>query len=71
MAQPVPSISRTLARYVQALDYDNLPAQVVDKIKASLLHGMIIAIVGEGSHHGQSAIALATAEEAKSDGARI
>ena len=71
MAQPVLSISRTLARYVQALDYDSLPVQVVDKIKASLLHGLIIAIVGEGTHHGQSAIALATAEEAKSDGARI
>ena len=71
MVQPVPSISRTLARYFQALDYDALPAQVVDKIKASLLHGLIIAILGEGTHHGRSAIALAKAEEANPDGARI
>jgi hypothetical protein len=71
MMEPTPSISRTLARYVQALDYDTLPVQVVDKIKASLLHGLIIAILGEGTHHGQSAIALAKAEEAKPDGPRI
>lgn len=69
--EPAPSISRTLAQYVHSLDYNVLPPHVVDKIKASLLHGLIIAIVGEGTHHGQSAIALAKAEEAKPDGATI
>ena len=32
------SLSRTFARYVSYLHYDALPPQVVDKIKASLLH---------------------------------
>ena len=71
MVESAPSISRTLARYIHGLKYDALPPEVIDKIKASLLHALIIAIVGEGTHQGQSAIALAKAEEAKPDGATI
>ena len=71
MAQPATSISRTLGRYVHGLDYDALPPAVVDKIKASLLHALVVAILGERTAHGQSAIALVKAEEAKPDGATV
>ena len=65
------SLSRTFARYVSSLDFDALPAEVVDKIKASLLHALIIGIVGAGTSHGKAAIALAKKEESKEDGATI
>ena len=71
MAQSSPSIARILAGYVHELDYETLPPQVVDKIKASLLHALVVAIVGEGTAHGQSAIALVKSEEAKPDGATV
>jgi 2-methylcitrate dehydratase PrpD len=65
------SLSRTLARYVVSLDYESLPPQVVDKIKASLLHSLIISIVGAETSHGKAAIELTKEEESKSDGATI
>ena len=65
------SLSRTLARYVVSLDYESLPPEVVDKIKASLLHSLIISIVGAETSHGRAAIELAKEEEGKSDGAAI
>ena len=71
MVQPAASISRTLGRYVHGLDYDALPPAVVDKIKASLLHALVVAILGERTAHGQSAIALVKAEETKPDGATV
>ena len=65
------SLSRTLARFASSLEFDALPAQVVDKIKASLLHALVIGIVGAGTEHGKAAIALAKQEESKPDGATI
>ena len=65
------SLSRTFARYLSSLDFDALPAEVVDKIKASLLHALVIAIVGAGTSHGRAAITLAKREESKEDGATI
>jgi 2-methylcitrate dehydratase PrpD len=65
------SLSGAFARYIASLDYEALPAVVVDKIKASLLHALIMAIVGVGTSHGKAAIVLAKAEEAKPDGATI
>ncbi len=65
------SLSRTLARFASSLKFDALPAAVVDKIKASLLHALVIGIVGAGTEHGRAAIALAKQEEAKDDGATI
>ena len=65
------SLSRTLARFSHSLQYDALPPQVVDKIKASILHGLIIAIVGADTSHGKAAIELAKSEEPKADGATI
>ena len=65
------SLSRSLARFASSLEFDALPAEVVDKIKASLLHALVIGIVGAGTEHGKAAIALAKQEESKDDGATI
>ncbi len=67
----VESLSRTFARHVASLDYDALPPEVVDKIKASLLHALIISIVGSETSHGKASIELVKEEEGKSDGATI
>ena len=65
------SLSRTFARYVASLEYGALPPEVVDKVKASLLHALVISIVGEGTSHGKAAIALAKEEESRPGGATI
>ena len=65
------SLSRTFARYVASLEYQALPPQVVDKIKTSLLHAMIVSIIGAETGPGQAAMELAKAEEGKPDGATI
>jgi 2-methylcitrate dehydratase PrpD len=65
------SLSRTLARYVASLQFESLPPQVIDKIKASLLHSLIVSIIGAETSHGRAAIELAKAEESKPDGATI
>ena len=65
------SLSRTLARYATSLKFEDLPPAVVDKVKASLLHALIISIVGADTSHGKASIALAKEEESKSDGATI
>ena len=65
------SLSRTFARFVSTLKYPQLPPPVVDKVKASVLHGLIIAIIGADTSHGKAAIALVKEEESKTDGASI
>ena len=65
------SLSRTFARFVTALEFDSLPPEVVDKIKASVLHAMVTAIVGADTAHGKASVELAKAEESLSTGATI
>ena len=65
------SLSRTFGRYVASLEFAALPPEVVDKVKASLLHALVIAIVGEGTSHGKAAIALSKEEESRAGGATI
>jgi 2-methylcitrate dehydratase PrpD len=65
------SLSQTFARYLSSMKFDALPAEVVDKIKASLLHALIIAMVGARTSHGRAAITLVKKEESKEDGATI
>jgi len=65
------SLSRTLARYVASLEYEALPPPVVDKIKASLLHSMIVSIIGAETGPGKAAVELAKEEEGKPGGATI
>ena len=65
------SLSRTLARFVTALDYEALPPQVVDKMKASVLHALVVSIIGLGTSHGKAAVQLVKEEESRSGGATI
>jgi 2-methylcitrate dehydratase PrpD len=65
------SISRRLARFVAALDYDSIPPQVIDKAKASLVHGLVMAFIGAQTPAGKATIELALKEESKPDGATI
>ena len=65
------SLSRTLARFTDSLQYETLPPAVADKIKASLLHALVISILGAETAPGKAAIELAKTEEGKPDGATI
>ena len=65
------SLSRTLARFVDGLQFDMLPAEVPDKIKASLIHSLLVSFLGAQTAHGKASIELAKAEEGKPDGATI
>ncbi|PKB72011.1 MAG: hypothetical protein BZY87_02625 [SAR202 cluster bacterium Io17-Chloro-G6] len=46
------ALSRSYAHFVSSLDYSKLPDQVVDKLKASILHAMAVSIIGAQTHHG-------------------
>ncbi len=65
------TLSRTLARFVDGLQFDMLPLEVPDKIKASLLHSLVVSFLGAQTSHGKASIELAKAEEGKADGATI
>ncbi|MCH7842115.1 MAG: MmgE/PrpD family protein [Chloroflexi bacterium] len=65
------ALSRSYARFVSSLEYGQLPDQVVDKLKASVLHAMVVSIIGAQTHHGEAAIALIKEEDSKPDGATI
>ena len=57
------SISRQLARWAVNLDAAALPPAVVDKMQTSLLHAVVVSLIGAGTSHGQAAVSLALAEE--------
>ncbi len=61
-------LSRTFARYVASLDYESLPPKVVDKVKALLLHALVMSIVGASTRRGQATVALIKKMEGKLDG---
>ena len=65
------SISRKLARWAVNLSPADLPPAVIDKMQTSLLHGMVVSIIGAETHHGKAAVNLALAEESSSHGASI
>ena len=65
------ALSRTYARFVSSLEYEHLPPEVTDKLKASLLHAMVVSIIGAQTSHGQAAIVLAKEEEGRDSGATI
>lgn len=65
------SLSRTLARFVDNLQFESLPAEVPDKIKTSLLHGLLGAFLGAETEHAKSSIELVKLEEGRADGASI
>ena len=65
------TLARTYARFVAGLDYTQLPAGVVDKLKASLLHATFVALIGAQTAHGKAAIQLVKDEEANPNGATV
>jgi 2-methylcitrate dehydratase PrpD len=65
------SLSRRLARFAAGLDYEGLPPRVVDKMKTSLVHGLVMAFIGARNHHCAATIELALREEGRPDGASI
>ena len=66
-----PSISRQFARWAAHLQYADLPAPVVDKVKALILHALTGGVLGAHSSHAQNIVRWTLAEEAKSDGATV
>ena len=65
------SINRRLSRFVAALEYDAIPPAVVDKIKASILHGLVTTFLGAPTQDGSKTVQMVLADEAKPDGATI
>jgi 2-methylcitrate dehydratase PrpD len=59
-----PSLSRQFARWVAALRYENLPAEVIDRAKGLTLHALSSLLLGSQFPAGQQAVKLVTDEEA-------
>ena len=58
------SLSRTLAKWVANLRYEDLPPAVVDRAQGVTLHALASALVGSTSRAGRQAVALAVEEGA-------
>ena len=65
------ALARIYARFVAGLDYSQLPAPVVDKLKASLLHATFVSLIGAQTAHGKAAIELMKEEESNPNGATM
>ena len=65
------ALARTYARFAARLEYSLLPAPVVDKLKASLLHATFVSLIGAQTPHGRAAIELIKEEEASPGGATV
>lgn len=65
------SMSRQFARWAARLKFEDLPQDVVDKIKALMLHALTSAGLGVSDAGAREAVRLAKAEEGKPDGATI
>lgn len=65
------SISRQFAQWAVSLRYEDLPHEVVSKVKALLLHGLIGGAIGAKSAPARRVVELTLAEEGKPDGASV
>ena len=59
----MPSISRTLAKWVTDLKYEDLPSAVIDRAKGVTLHSLASVLLGSQLPGGQQAVELMTSEE--------
>ncbi len=66
-----PSISRQFARWAASLRYEDLPPQVVDKVKALMLHALTSVGFGTLNQHSREVVNLTLMEEARADGATV
>ena len=65
------SLSRTFARWGANLKYEDLPPEVVDKIKGLMLHALTSAAIGAQTDEGKHAVEHVLHEESRPDGAAI
>jgi len=66
-----PTLARQFARWAANLKYEDLPANVVDHVKAIVLHGMTGAVLGMHTEQAMPQVALIKTEEGRADGASI
>ncbi len=64
----MPSLSRTLAKWVADLKYEDLPPEVVDRAKGLTLQGLASAMLGRGMAAGDQALRLMQEEEGAGEG---
>lgn len=65
------SISRTFARWAATLSYEELPAAVIDKLKALLLFHLVAAALGADNAQARHLADLVKVEEPRPDGATL
>ena len=65
------SINRRLSHFVAGLEYEAIPPAVIDKMKASIVHGLVTSFLGAATEDGRKTIGMVLADEAKTDGATI
>ncbi len=65
------SLSRRFAQFVDNVQYETLPSEVPDKMKTSLLHGLLGAFLGAETAHAKASMELVKVEEGRTDGASI
>src|SRR5688572_18711738 len=65
------SLSRQFASWAATLRYEDLPAAVVDKAKALLLHALAGAVLGAPKLQASEVLHMVMREEGKPDGASI
>ena len=65
------SISRQFARWAANLKYEDLSPEVVDKVKALMLHALTSAVLGAPMARAKEVLRLTKAEEGKVDGATL
>jgi len=72
MAKPAhPTLSRQFARWAAELTYQDLTPEVVDKVKALLLHALTGGVLGAQKHEAVEAVQFTLKEEGKADGASL
>lgn len=62
------TLARKLGRFAANLNYEDLPAEVVDKAKACLLHNLGVGLAGHGSGAVRVAKAAVLADERRDSG---
>src|SRR5262249_2510185 len=70
-SDPTLTMSRRFARWAAGLRYEGLPPEVVDKVKALMLHALMSAGLGAAHPNVQETVRFVLAEEGKPDGATI
>src|SRR6185295_8845980 len=65
------TMARQFARWAAGLKYEDLPPEVVDKVKALMLHALTSACLGGPKPHLDAIVRFVKAEEGRPEGATI